>query len=127
MESIFLNNKLNANGIYGVNMYALGIPHTVIVDDYLPLRKSGTKYTTTVAGAGVDGSLWGAILEKAFAKYHGNYSHTDAGDPTVALKTLHGAPATYHMHTKELALDKLWKIIKAADAAGHMMTALTPS
>ena len=128
MESVFLNDAASANGIYGVNFYSLGVPHTVIVDDFLPLRKSGTKYTTTAGGVGVDGSLWGAVLEKAFAKYHGNYFHTNGGSPSTALKTLHGAPVTYHTHAeKTLTVDKLWKAIKAADAAGHMMTAGTPS
>ena len=39
IERIFLNNKNEAspNGIYGVNLYSLGVPHTVIVDDWLPL------------------------------------------------------------------------------------------
>lgn len=39
LEKIFLNTngKTNKNGIYAVNLYALGVPHTVIVDDYLPL------------------------------------------------------------------------------------------
>ena len=37
MESVFLNDQVSANGIYGVNFYTLGVPHTVIVDDYLPL------------------------------------------------------------------------------------------
>ena len=39
LEKIFLNvnGETNKNGIYGVNLYALGVPHTIIVDDYLPL------------------------------------------------------------------------------------------
>jgi len=37
LEKIFLNDDVNSNGIYGVNLYALGVPHTVIVDDYMPL------------------------------------------------------------------------------------------
>ena len=39
IEKIFLNNKneLSKNGIYGLNFYSLGVPHTVIVDDYVPV------------------------------------------------------------------------------------------
>ena len=39
MEKIFLNNvnEVSKLGIYAVNFYTLGVPHTVIVDDYLPL------------------------------------------------------------------------------------------
>ena len=41
VEKIFLNNenKVSVNGIYGLNFYSLGVPHTVIVDDFLPLKK----------------------------------------------------------------------------------------
>ena len=40
MEKVFLNkdNALNANGIYAINVYALGVPHTIVVDDWLPVR-----------------------------------------------------------------------------------------
>ena len=58
-------------GIYAVNFYTLGVPHTVIVDDYLPLKKSNDK--TIYAKVAADGAIWGPILEKAFAKHHGNY------------------------------------------------------
>lgn len=39
MEQVFLNesSELNAAGIYAVNIWALGVPHTVVVDDHLPL------------------------------------------------------------------------------------------
>ena len=128
LESVFLNTSTNANGIYGVNFYTLGVPHTVIVDDFIPVTKWGTTWTHKMTvGPGTDGSMWGTVIEKAFAKYHGNFWHINAGAPQTALKTLHGAPVTYHTHTKTLTLDKLWKAIKAADAAGHMMTAGTPA
>lgn len=41
LESVFLNTEKSANGIYGVNFYSLGVPQTVIVDDYLPLWDNG--------------------------------------------------------------------------------------
>ena len=39
LERIFLNvsGETNKNGIYAMNLYTLGVPHTVIVDDWLPL------------------------------------------------------------------------------------------
>ena len=39
LEKIFLNadSETNKNGIYAVNLYVLGVPHTVVVDDFLPL------------------------------------------------------------------------------------------
>ena len=44
IERVFLNNDnaLSTSGIYGVNIYALGVPLTVLVDDYLPLKNGNT-------------------------------------------------------------------------------------
>ena len=85
VEKIFLNpiNELSKNGIYALQFYTLGIPHTVIVDDYLPLqKKKGGTYATVYAKPSADKAIFGPILEKAFAKYHGNYTHliSDRGD-----------------------------------------------
>ena len=39
VENLFLNteNRTSPNGIYGINMYLLGVPRTIIIDDFLPL------------------------------------------------------------------------------------------
>jgi len=41
IERIFHNpdNELSPNGIYAVKFWTLGVPHTVIVDDYLPVTE----------------------------------------------------------------------------------------
>ena len=46
VERMFLNsgNAINPSGLYGINMYALGLPHTVLVDDL-------------IAGSQVDGKF----------------------------------------------------------------------
>ena len=88
VENLFLNldSAQNAAGIYGVNLYALGVPHTIIVDDYVPVTtiwdaKDKKNVETTVFNRiSRDGALWMTILEKAFAKFHGNYKHIEAGD-----------------------------------------------
>ena len=88
MEKIFLNtnNEISANGIYAVQFYTLGIPHTVIVDDWLPLKPvNNGEYGTLFAKVSEDSAIYGPILEKAFAKYHGNYKHLIGGDPGMAL------------------------------------------
>ena len=96
IENMFLNedNELDARGAYAVNIYALGVPHTVIIDDYLPMYRYSDYYPpqTLFASVGYDSSLWGALLEKAFSKYHGNYKHTVGGNPLMAVRTLHGGP-----------------------------------
>ena len=32
---------MNSQGVYAVKMYALGVPITVVVDDYLPSNANG--------------------------------------------------------------------------------------
>ena len=137
LEKIFLNpsNRLSPNGIYGVNIWTLGVPHTVIVDDWLPVQKWGNGYNTLFAHVGPDQALWMSILEKAFSKYHGNYEHIVAGNPMNALRTLHGAPWSSVWHepvdwdpTKEsLEAVPLWDRISAWDQEDDMITASTPS
>lgn len=96
LENVFLNpdNSLSPNGIYGVNLYTLGVKHTVIVDDWLPLYGNSTLF----AHLSDDGGIWGSILEKAFSKYHGNYEHTIGGDPSYAVRTLTGYPREIFSH-----------------------------
>ena len=126
VESLFLNSEVNANGIYGVDFYTLGVPHTVIVDDILPLYKAwdGT-LTTNFAKVGADGSFWGPILEKAFAKYHGNWLHIEGGVPAMATKTIYGAPAKYIDHTMEwgenIPAATIWKEVSAAVGRGDVI------
>ena len=41
IEALFLNKKnwQRDAGIYGVNLYRLGVPTTVVIDDFLPLKE----------------------------------------------------------------------------------------
>ena len=126
MEKVFINTETNANGIYGVDFYTLGVPHTVIVDDLLPLSASGDgTHATQLAAIGADGSLWGPILEKAFAKYHGNWLHIEGGVPAMATKTIYGAPAKYIDHTMEwgenIPAATIWKEVSAAVGRGDVI------
>lgn len=65
-----------------MNLYALGVPHTIIIDDWLPLRPDEYGFTTQFAKISDDKALWGPLIEKAFAKLHGNYSHIELGHPS---------------------------------------------
>ena len=130
MEKIFLNegmDKLNKPGIYAINIYALGVPHTVVVDDYLPLRENGDgTYRTQYANVGNDKSMWGALLEKAFSKYHGNYSHTRGGLGEYAVVTMTGGPYErfYHDQGNErvhISIDDLWAQLVEHDGKGDII------
>ena len=125
MEKAFLNkeNYLNEAGIYAFNFYSLGVPHTVVIDDYLPIRKlPNGHYKTLFAEIGDDNSLWGAMIEKAFAKYWGNYGHIVSGSSNTAMKTLIGAPFKT-FNTDELSADRLWDLVHKHANNENMVTA----
>lgn len=63
---------------------------------------------------GLDSAVWAPIMEKAFAKYHGNYGHIIGGDSRRAAKTLSGAPYTSYGHS-DYSQDEIWAHLHDAD------------
>ena len=123
VEKMFLNtvNEISSAGIYAVNFYTLGVPHTVIVDDWLPLYENWDgSYSGIYAKPSADKAIYGPILEKAFAKYHGNFKHIVGGDPKHAIKTLYGAPFTDVTHS-DMTVDALWEYLKGGDERHDVM------
>ena len=98
IHRIFHNSEKNEQGVYAVNLYALGVPFTTYIDDYLPFRWDDTLLYAMV---GADNALWGPLLEKAIAKYVGNYWHMDTGLNTDGIGLLNGGPNYYLKHYKE--------------------------
>jgi hypothetical protein len=53
--------------------------------------------------------MWGPILEKAFAKYTGNFQHMQGGQMGDGVRMLTGAPYEMHMHKDaKWTADTLW-------------------
>jgi calpain-15 len=108
IDSNFVTKTLNDEGIYAVKLYSLGVPFTQIVDDYLPIWNG---YQPVFANIGFDDSLWGALTEKVFAKWYGNYEHTIAGWMKHAVTALNGSPVDefwHHNHNK----DEIWNYLR---------------
>ena len=121
LESIFYNESLSKRGIYALKLYVLGVPTTVTVDDRMPLIEGNSVF----GAASPDGALWGMLVERAFAKVHGNYESIEGGDSKASVGVLTGAPALPYSHRNHDEA-QLWSIITAAVAAGDMITAGTP-
>ena len=45
IEKVFLNKGKSAAGVYSVQFYALNVPITITVDDYLPVDTNNEKST----------------------------------------------------------------------------------
>ena len=110
-------------------MYALNVPITVTVDDLLPVRNrssNGNQFETLYAAIGEDNSIWGAIIEKAFAKLNGNYARIVGGDPVDGINTIQGAPNERHTHAlSSITQEGIWSLITEHDARKGMLTAVT--
>jgi len=111
-----------------MNIYTLGMPTTVLVDDWLPLQKlSNGTYVTEYAEVSEDKALWGPIIEKMFAKRYGNYEHIIGGLPSNALQTLTGAPSDEYLHKNIKSKDTIWEVLSKSDAMQDFITAGTES
>ena len=91
MESFFVNksNALPAAGIHAVTIHALGVPLTVIVDDFVPESKNepGKSAFTTRSK---DNAVWSMIYEKAMAKWMGNFAHINGNDLAFGIHSITG-------------------------------------
>jgi calpain-15 len=84
---------VNKAGIYEMIFYIGGVKTSVVVDDHIPVVRSG------YGGAGKpafcttsEEELWAILMEKAFAKLHGNYDCMAGGKPGMALHMITGFP-----------------------------------
>ena len=68
-------------GIFQVTFYLKGIAKKVNVDDKLPLSLSGDPSDPFNAKRSRNGAWWLPILEKAYAKFNGNYANLSGGNP----------------------------------------------
>lgn len=106
-----------------MTLWPLGVPHTVVVDDYIPRITMGEKRQNGMADFGTDKSAWGPLLEKAFAKMYGSYDHLEGGSPVIAVEAIIGGIHEYYSNTTHTA-DQLFTKILAQDATDNItMTA----
>ena len=97
------HDQFNNNaGFFDVNLYVLGCPVTVRVDDYLPFSAmpSSTNRDSALLSAKVTSQgLWMPLLEKALAKVYGNYSGLVAGTADEGYSYLIGYPTVVDSFT----------------------------
>ena len=77
IRSVFLTPTKNDAHIHGIQFYIRGKPWVISIDDYLLFRNDEETNNKTLFFGMPDASLkkmWGAILEKAYAKTLGSYS-----------------------------------------------------
>jgi len=61
------------------NVYIRGKPQVVTIDDLIGFVEVEDKVIPTFAQIGMDGALFGPLMEKMWAKINGSYERTSAG------------------------------------------------
>lgn len=90
VKSLFLTDKINQHGIYGIKLCKDGEWIEVVIDDYFPCD---SKKSISCFSSGSENSLWVQIIEKCYAKIYGSYHKIEGGIPEHALRDLTGAPS----------------------------------
>lgn len=92
---------MNKAGIYEMQFYIGGVKTSVVVDDNIPVTKRG------YVGEGRPGfcttseeELWAILMEKAWAKLHGDFESMEGGKPGMALHMITGFPV-YEVNHKD--------------------------
>ena len=114
-------NRVNAVGIYQVQLHINGMLQSVIVDDYIPVEKESGKPAFCRSE---NQEIWAIILEKAWAKLNVTYAKSSSCVPNFASIHLTGVPAEYFPHdSPKLDPDKLWQTLDDSLASSHSLIA----
>ena len=128
MGDVFLLKEKNAAGILAFQFYIRGKPWRITMDSDLLFNEDSTLVTpVTLEFATEDDSkkiLWGALLEKAWARVKGNYDNIDSGFINSGMRSLSNVPVFSYMkadYGDDAKITLLYNLIKAADTAGYVM------
>lgn len=93
LKSMFITQSRTKSNAYAFKWWIGGSPRPVIVDDHVPMRRySNGQWNTVFAGQDATRGLWVPIMEKAWAKVHGNYEMIAGGWSTEAWSSMLGVP-----------------------------------
>lgn len=128
MQPVFRTKAKDDSGAIGIQFWIRGKPwHVVIDSDLLFNEDSGSIPAYRLAFADTDDTkkiMWGALLEKAWAKIKGNYEAADGGIINSGMRALSGLPVFAYMKADYQTDDKiteLYGILSAADTAKYVM------
>ena len=90
LHKLFITQNYDHKGVYKVQLCKGGIWQEITLDDYFPCSTVSGGLAMFSRSATTD--MWVLLLEKAFAKVHGNYFSLRGGMVSEALADLTGCP-----------------------------------
>lgn len=127
VERLFITKEINNRGVYRVKICKNGEWVTVTIDDYFPcFPEGGPMFSRAHCN-----ELWVLLLEKAYAKLHGNYLLLRGGYASEGLMDLTGCPTIFYDFGDEfvrMLVDsgEFWKLMRKADDEGFILAASMP-
>ena len=109
VENLFITDKKNSEGIYRIKFCKNGVWTEVTVDDYIPCTPFGGPMFSRAHG----NEMWVLLIEKAYAKLHGNYYTLRGGFANEGMIDLTGCPSTNYVFedpkvSKMIERGELW-------------------
>ena len=130
VRRLILTQEYNEEGIYILRICKNGEWVNVTVDDYIPCY-----YNAGPMFAHSNGNeLWVLLLEKAYAKLHGNYIALKSGFSYHAMIDLSGCPTEHIKFSSDRSdweeiedeAEEIWEKLVEADEQGYLISASTP-
>ena len=132
VRRLFITKEYNEEGIYRLKICKNGEWVTVTVDDYIPCYyNAGPMFAHSIGD-----ELWVLLLEKAYAKLHGNYYALKSGFSYHAMIDLSGCPTEHIKFPKnhddfedeevQEKAEEIYETLLNADDRGYLITASTP-
>ena len=127
VERLFVTKEYNPQGVYRLKLCKNGEWITVTIDDYFPCFPLGGPIFSRCHG----NELWVMLLEKAYAKLHGNYFSLRGGYASEALLDLTGCPTISHAFDDDDVRMKIdsgvfWDELKVFEDEGYLLSVSTP-
>lgn len=126
IKRIVLTKEANEYGVYKIKLCKMGSWRTVIIDDFFPCFP----LSEPIFSKNNEKELWVLLIEKAFAKMHGNYHCLENGNIKHALIDLTGCPTfTYPIAEKNpdkpFDANEFWDKLKHWSSLNYLIGAST--
>ena len=127
VKRLFKSEEVSPCGLYRIRFCKNGEWQVVTVDDYFPCAPFGKPKFNRSNG----NELWVMLVEKAYAKLHGDYFRLEYGSEREGMIDLTGCPTLWYdlkcKEVKELIMaDLLWPLLKQFDQDAAVISASTP-
>jgi hypothetical protein len=109
-------------------MYMKGNLYPIRIDDKVPMYTELGK-TILLMAEGVNNTMWGPLLEKAYSELVGNYLSIASGGVSIeTVRAFVGFPGfMYNSNATDNATENVWEIIRDALRQKDIVTASTPT